>query len=208
LTDDQVIEHARTAKNGAKFTRLWSGDAEPDPSSADAALVAMVAFWTQDFDQLDRLFRRSGLMRPKWDEKRGQTTYGQRPIAAVLSKPGEHYTPPSRARIGGEAPTGGTDKPKLSMPTPLPQGLPPVQPFAVELLPEALREWVVDIAHRHGEGLDSRPAAGRQARTGLHARLGRPAARLLLPTHEREAHAGANVTRDRDPMGEALGRAQ
>lgn len=33
-------------------------------------------------------------------------------------------------------------------PTPLPDALPPVQPFDPDLLPEALRGWVTDIAHR------------------------------------------------------------
>ena len=33
-------------------------------------------------------------------------------------------------------------------PIPLPDALPPVMPFDVELLPEALRAWVADIAHR------------------------------------------------------------
>lgn len=33
-------------------------------------------------------------------------------------------------------------------PTPLPEALPPVQPFDPDLLPEALRGWVTDIAHR------------------------------------------------------------
>ena len=33
-------------------------------------------------------------------------------------------------------------------PTPLPNALPPVQPFDAELLPVALRGWVMDIAHR------------------------------------------------------------
>ncbi|RYF53525.1 MAG: DUF3987 domain-containing protein, partial [Comamonadaceae bacterium] len=33
-------------------------------------------------------------------------------------------------------------------PMPLLDALPPVQPFDPELLPEALRCWVIDIAHR------------------------------------------------------------
>lgn len=33
-------------------------------------------------------------------------------------------------------------------PTPLPNALPPVDPFDAELLPDALRGWVMDIAHR------------------------------------------------------------
>jgi putative DNA primase/helicase len=32
-------------------------------------------------------------------------------------------------------------------PTPLPNALPPVEPFDAELLPVALRAWVMDIAH-------------------------------------------------------------
>lgn len=34
------------------------------------------------------------------------------------------------------------------IPTPLPDALPPVKPFDERLLPEALRGWVMDIAHR------------------------------------------------------------
>ena len=33
-------------------------------------------------------------------------------------------------------------------PTPLPDPLPPVDPFTADLLPNALRDWVMDIAHR------------------------------------------------------------
>lgn len=40
---------------------------------------------------------------------------------------------------------GATEWPE---PTPLPDALPPVQPFDPDLLPEALRGWVTDIAHR------------------------------------------------------------
>lgn len=116
--DDEVLRLAAKARNGAKFNRLWSGDTGPDPSTADAALIGILAFWTQDFAQLDRLFRRSGLMRAKWDEKRGATTYGQRTIAAVLLKGGEHYTPPSGARTAGKQATAGGDWPDLD---PLPE---------------------------------------------------------------------------------------
>ena len=43
------------------------------------------------------------------------------------------------------APAGAADWPE---PTPLPSALPPVDPFDAELLPVALRAWVMDIAHR------------------------------------------------------------
>lgn len=69
--DDEIIERARAAKNGAKFSRLFDGDWQTDynsQSEADQALCTMLAFWTdRDAAQIDRLFRRSGLYREKWE---------------------------------------------------------------------------------------------------------------------------------------------
>ena len=54
-------------------------------SEADLALCLMLAFWARrDRGQIDRLFRSSGLMRPKWDEKHGDRTYGESTIATAL----------------------------------------------------------------------------------------------------------------------------
>ena len=53
----------------------------------------MLAFWTTNPDQIDRLFRTTGLLRAKWDEQRGTATYGQRTIAEALARQTEHYTP-------------------------------------------------------------------------------------------------------------------
>ena len=40
-------------------------------SEADLALTGKLAFWTGcDTERMDKLFRRSKLFRPKWDEKR------------------------------------------------------------------------------------------------------------------------------------------
>jgi putative DNA primase/helicase len=53
-----------------------------------------------------------------------------------------------RSGIDGASPThseNGNDWPE---PTPLPDALPPVMPFDADLLPVALRAWVMDIAHR------------------------------------------------------------
>ena len=70
--------------------RLWEGDITgyPSESEADAALCELLAFWgARDPAQLDRLVRRSGLYRPKWDERRGAdgATYGQVTIARALA---------------------------------------------------------------------------------------------------------------------------
>ena len=76
--------------NGEKFQDLWEGRWQqyrwfPSQSEADMALCSMLAYWTDsDADQIDRLFRQSALYRPKWDEPRGATTYGQLTIQKAL----------------------------------------------------------------------------------------------------------------------------
>jgi len=71
LSDAELIEKASNAKNGATFSRLWSGDTSAnnnDHSSADLALCSILAYWTQcDALRIDDLFRRSGLYREKWE---------------------------------------------------------------------------------------------------------------------------------------------
>jgi len=101
LTDDELIALAREARNGAKFTALWMGSTTgyASHSEADSALCSLLAFYTgPDAARIDGLFRRSMLMRPKWDERRGDTeTYGEMTVAKALSgrtvywQPGERY---------------------------------------------------------------------------------------------------------------------
>ena len=55
-------------------------------------LCVRLAFWTRDPDQLDRLFRQSGLMRAKWDTKHGAQTYGHMTIAKALAVQQDGYT--------------------------------------------------------------------------------------------------------------------
>lgn len=96
-TDDEIIKLAsENRKNGAKFTALWAGEWQGkhrSASEADSALVFRLAFYTKDPAQLDRLFRRSGLMREKWDEQRGKKKYGDATIAKALDKVTEQYDP-------------------------------------------------------------------------------------------------------------------
>lgn len=89
VSDEQLIERAKNARNGERFTRLWQGDTSDyggDHSRADAALCCILVFWSGgDSDRIDRLFRRSGLMRDKWDRRTGDTTYAVKTIRAALS---------------------------------------------------------------------------------------------------------------------------
>jgi putative DNA primase/helicase len=95
LEDDQLLEKALAARNGQKFAQLWGGDTlgYPSASEADLALCRLLAFYTQEAAQVDRLFRRSKLYRDKWDELHGDATYGQRTIRTALGHAGERWTP-------------------------------------------------------------------------------------------------------------------
>lgn len=95
LEDAEVIDKARACRSGASFAMLYSGQWEgffPSQSEADLALCNHLAFWTgRDEAQMDRIFRTSGLMRKKWDEKRGIETYGNITIGKACAACAEIY---------------------------------------------------------------------------------------------------------------------
>lgn len=97
LSDDDIIEKACSARNGEKFSKLFAGDLSDNASAseADMALCYMLAFWTPDAAQIDRIVRKSGLVREKWDEYRGDRTYGERTVAKALENDAERYSTPS-----------------------------------------------------------------------------------------------------------------
>lgn len=73
MTDEEIIEKLNRAKNREKFKSLFElGDTSiygGDDSATDQALVNLIAFYTQDFDQIDRIFRVSKLVRDKWKNR-------------------------------------------------------------------------------------------------------------------------------------------
>ena len=89
--DKTLLDKARSARNGAKFTALYDrGDISGynSQSEADAALCAILGYWTgSDNARVDRLFRKSALYREgKWDSIRVRgATYGAATIARVLT---------------------------------------------------------------------------------------------------------------------------
>ena len=97
MTDNALVEKAKRAKNGPKFTRLFDGqwqDEYTSQSEADLALCCHLSFWTgKDASRIDALFRRSGLYREKWDEKHfgSGATYGEETIAKAVSATRETY---------------------------------------------------------------------------------------------------------------------
>jgi hypothetical protein len=65
-SDKEIVEQANRATNGDKFKSLYSGDWQtlyPSQSEADFALIDIIAFYTQNRNQITRLFRASGLGR-------------------------------------------------------------------------------------------------------------------------------------------------
>jgi putative DNA primase/helicase len=103
--DDQLLERAKGFRNGNKTADLWNGVWQnwfPSQSEADQSLCDTFAFlYQKDAARIDRMFRRSGLMRDKWDEShRGDgATYGELTVAKAIAGTRETYK--QRSESGG-----------------------------------------------------------------------------------------------------------
>ena len=94
----EIIDKAfSNEKNGELFQALYFGDVagayilsgnswyDDTHSSADLAFCNLLAFWCNcDAQKMDTIFRSSGLMREKWDQKRGRDTYGNLTIEKAI----------------------------------------------------------------------------------------------------------------------------
>ena len=95
LEDAEIIQKASNARNGPAFRKLYEGDWSdyPSRSEADLSLCSMLSFWCGgDVDQIDRIFRSSGLMRAKW-EREG---YRQATLTRAIEGMTEVYRPPGK----------------------------------------------------------------------------------------------------------------
>jgi putative DNA primase/helicase len=90
--DTAIIDALRHYKNGAKFRRLFDdGDIseyQGDHSVADQGLCRLIAFRTQDPNQVDRIFRLSALNRQKWESR---ADYRNRTIARAITHVRDRY---------------------------------------------------------------------------------------------------------------------
>ena len=90
---DELIVRARQAKDGGKFSRLFDGQWEgayASQSEADEALCMKLAFWAgRDASLIDALFRRSALMREKWE----RADYRDVTIAKAIAQTTETWRP-------------------------------------------------------------------------------------------------------------------
>ena len=80
LSVSEIINRMLTSAKGQRDKLFMQGGWErlyTSHSEADLAFANDLAFWTgKNFQKMDTIFRNSSLMRDKWDEKRGATTYG------------------------------------------------------------------------------------------------------------------------------------
>ena len=134
IADDDIIDRARSARNGAKFSQLWDGDTaahDGDDSSADLALMNSLRFWTGgDAAQMERLFSRSGLgQRTKWITR---PDYRQRTIERALDS-ADFYDPQHSDAAGATADPTDSDKPAEPAPAP---------PFPEGIFPAAIDAYV------------------------------------------------------------------
>ncbi|MCD7886484.1 MAG: phage/plasmid primase, P4 family [Clostridiales bacterium] len=96
FNDEMLLSQMKNARNGELFSALWAGEFQrypnryPSQSEADQALCNILAFWTRkDAAQMDRLFRRSGLMRDKWN----RPDYGAATIQKAIDDCKKVYEP-------------------------------------------------------------------------------------------------------------------
>lgn len=164
LSDEKILDLCRKAGNGRKFTRLYDFGAiseyGDDHSRADQALISMMSFYTQDVDQLDRLFRSSELCREKWT---GRADYRRRTIERALRGLTDVYEPAGgssssrnchghrqdSSKTKGASSDRGPDTSKgeeARRPAPLPEDL----AFPVDALPEECQSFVSEGADAIG----------------------------------------------------------
>ena len=147
VTDDySILQKAFESKKGPEIQALWNGDISgaQSHSEADLALCGHLAFWLdRDPARIDSMFRRSGLMRAKWDSLRGATAYGSSTIEKAIAGCTETYSGPSngvpkRSRVERAGRFSDTEEPGEA----IEREAISYQPFPVSTLPEPLRGFV------------------------------------------------------------------
>ena len=100
FTDEELLIRLMNSKLSEKFKNLYYNNVSEvaDHSVLDKDLCGLLAFWTQDKEQIDRLFRKSVLFRDKWNkihghDSNGPLTYGQMTINYVLKTRRSVYNP-------------------------------------------------------------------------------------------------------------------
>lgn len=103
LSIAEIIEKAESSSTGRRFKLFMNGGWEefyPSHSEADLAFANDLAFWTgRDFQKMDTIFRNSSLIRDKYDEKHGKTTYGIGLLNKAINETTETYNPHKKQKL-------------------------------------------------------------------------------------------------------------
>lgn len=147
-SDEELLDVAFKASNGAAIKRLWDGDRSGygSDSEADLALCSHLRFYFHSRENVDRMFRQSGLYRKKWE----RSTYREPTLDKAFEGQTEFYDPSSR----GPIPEIIFPEPGSTATSPRSVTLDPYKAFPVEALPPRLR----DLAVRGAEAIGCDPA--------------------------------------------------
>jgi hypothetical protein len=103
IPNTDVLENLFGESEGQKWRDLYNGSWEryyDSQSSADAAILHKLAFWTdRDPAQMEQIARGSGLARSKWDSRRGSSTWLADEIARAIENTPEGYKPKARLEV-------------------------------------------------------------------------------------------------------------
>jgi len=177
-SDSELIQKAINAGNGHKFNLLyqcqWKNAGYRSQSEGDQALCNLLAFWfAKDAGRMDAIFRQSGLMRPKWDEKHygDGRTYGQGTIENAISKCHDTYTgeqtpqaqyPPNSSHSDAKAEQvneGQDEAPTEKTPFEIAKEQYPRTSFPWEVLPVKIAESLQQLARACATSSTSLPGA-------------------------------------------------
>jgi len=106
-SDADIIDLLGRSREGELFKRLFAGDladVDGDESKGDYRLAKFFTWAVRgDADRVERLMRLSALVRDKWDEPRGTTTYLRLTIAKAIAATTKFYGDNPGPTVAAEA---------------------------------------------------------------------------------------------------------
>lgn len=110
LSESELIQIAEKSKTGSRFKLFMNGGWEQiyeSQSEADLSFLNDLAFWTNcDYHMMDSIFRKSSLMRDKWDRKQNKTTYGDEQLNKAIQECTNTFVPDQKVEDGFIIPKG------------------------------------------------------------------------------------------------------
>ena len=123
FSEEEIIKKILASKSKDKFLKYFNGviSENDNHSSLDSSLCLMLAFWcNKDKKMMDSIFRKSALYREKWDEKRGNKTYGEITLDDAIVKQTDtianNYSPILKVLNMDIVDENGNPKLKLDLP--------------------------------------------------------------------------------------------